>query len=387
MPEGLAVFGPTRTCWPFATSPTSLDGPDGARLAGRWRRLREGLSLRGIDALLVTHPPNVAWLTGFTGSFGMVLVTRDSGQLLTDARYLGGLRRSRSEFTVALASPHWREELAASLRRSRIRRLHFEPEGMTFGAASRLGEAVGRDKLLPAAGAVEPLRARKDAAEIRAIEKALAVTIRGFTEVVAGMRHGMTERMVADEVAASLRRHGAEREAFDTIVASGPRSAVPHASPTDRRLMRGEWVVIDMGANIGGYNGDLTRTVRVGAMAPQDARLFSAVLAAQEAAIAAIRPGVPAREADAAARAVLDKARLGRYFTHATGHGLGLQVHEAPRISREAQEVLEEGMVVTVEPGVYRPGEGGVRIEDVVLVTAKGCRVLTDNLEKRWVIR
>jgi Xaa-Pro aminopeptidase len=189
------------------------------------------------------------------------------------------------------------------------------------------------------------------------------------------------------DAAAAMRRHGADKEAFDTIVASGPHSAIPHAAPTDRRLMKGEWVVIDMGAAVGGYNGDLTRTVRLGPMGPKDARLFSAVLAAQEAAVAAIRPGVPVREVDAAARGVLDKAGLERYFTHGLGHGLGLEVHEAPSLGRTGDGILEEGMVVTVEPGVYRRGNGGVRIEDVVLVTAKGCRVLTDNLEKRWVIR
>jgi Xaa-Pro aminopeptidase len=357
------------------------------RFAARWRRLRGALSREGVDALFVTHPPNVFWLTGFSGSYGMVLVTPDSGLLMTDARYIAGLGRGRAEFAPRLASPRWREETAALLRESGVKRLHFEPEGMTFGAVQRLGKALGKIALLPVPGIIEPLRARKDPGELRAIEKALAVTIWAFTEVAGGIRHGRTEREIAAEIAGALRRHGADKEAFDTIVASGPRSAIPHASPTDRPLMKGEWVVIDMGAACGGYNGDLTRSVHLGPMAAGDARLFSAVLAAQEAAIAAIRPGVPAREVDAAARGVLDKAGLERYFTHSTGHGLGLQVHEAPRLSKEGKELLEEGMVVTVEPGVYRRGIGGVRIEDVVLVTAKGCRVLTENLEKRWVIR
>jgi Xaa-Pro aminopeptidase len=365
----------------------------GARLA----RVRAAMRIAGIDTLVVTHLPNVQYLTGFTGSAGAVIVLPRTCLLVVDFRYVtaGNTLTSRLEGLVTLATfeRSYDEALVELLRREGSLRIGIEAaylpvsrfNAISSGLAARAALPVESPDASPALVSTERLveRARmiKDSVEVDTLREAgrrLGLIARRVHTFV---REGRTEQAVAADIETAMREAGFARPAFETIVASGPNSVLPHARPTDRVLQAGDPTVLDFGGVYDGYCVDLTRTVQLGAASVPLRQLYVAVAEAQNAAIAAVRPGVASSTIDAAARSVLGRYGLADAFGHGTGHGLGLEVHEEPRIARQSpripDQIVEPGMVFTIEPGAYVPGVGGVRIEDDVLVTATGCEVLT----------
>jgi Xaa-Pro aminopeptidase len=345
---------------------------------GRQRRLAEALRARNLDALLLTHLPNVRYLCGFTGSAGMLLISDGRSAFFTDGRYR---EQARAEVRGARLVVPRGAILDAAMRAvldSRIRTLGVEGDYMSVAVEAKVARALrSKTRLRPMQGLVEKQRVVKEPAEVDRILDAVQLGSSLFDTAVAAIRPGVPEREVAAELEYAARKAGAEGMSFATIVAAGPRSALPHGLATAQPIPRRGFVVLDFGVILRGYCSDMTRTVYVGRVTAEARRVYEAVREAQQAAIEAVRPGRTVGEVDKAARSVLQRARLARYFTHSTGHGVGLEIHEAPRIARGQQDIMQPGMVITIEPGVYVPGYGGVRIEDMVVVTETSCTVLT----------
>jgi Xaa-Pro aminopeptidase len=363
----------------------------------RLTRVRFFVREAGIDALIVTHLPNLRYLTGFSGTAGAVVLFPESCVLVVDFRYV----TAASELTATLRGhvrmetfeKSYDEAIVDLLRREGPQRIGIEAAYLSVSRFNAISAGLAGQAPLPLASAepspvlvaterlVERARIIKDDDEIRALREGARRLAAIARRVMDWARPGRTELEVAADLESAMRDAGFSRPAFDTIVASGPNSALPHARPGSRELRAGDSTVLDFGGVYDGYCVDLTRTVQVGAVSEALDRLYTAVAEAQREAIQATRPGVPASAIDAAARGVLERHGLGEAFGHGTGHGLGLEVHEEPRITRPsarlADPVVEPGMVFTIEPGAYVPGVGGVRIEDDVLVTADGCEVLT----------
>jgi Xaa-Pro aminopeptidase len=370
---------------------------DRATVASRLDRVRAHMRAADVDALVVTHLPNVQYLTGFAGSAGALVLLPRSSLLAVDFRYVTAATAvtASSDGLVAVSTfdSSYDEALIQILLRERSERVGIEAaylpvsrfNAISAGLAARsplpVAPAESAPILIPTERLVERARIIKDAAEVATLREAGRRLARLGREVPALVQEGRTEESIAGEIEKKLRQAGFSRPAFETIVASGPNSALPHARPTARPVGAGEPTVLDFGGVYDGYCVDLTRTVQVGAVSTTIQRLYAAVAEAQEAAIRAVRPGETASAVDAAARSVLERHGLGEAFGHGTGHGLGLEVHEEPRIGRATprlpDERLQPGMVFTIEPGAYVPGVGGVRIEDDVLVTETGCEVLT----------
>jgi Xaa-Pro aminopeptidase len=359
----------------------------------RVERLRAALHDQGLDAFLVTNPENRRYLSGFTGhdsgadSAGALVVTGEGVTLITDGRYTEqaenecpGLRFVKREGEFAPLAAQTLIDLGA-------RRIGFEAAHLTVALRDDLAAALaeksgdaGTPELVATRKVIEPLRAVKDADEVAAIERAVAITDETFAYLCGFLKAGMTERQVAQEIERSMLERGAEGMAFSPHVASGPNGALPHAIPTERELALGEPIIIDMGARYAGYCADMTRTVCLGEPGEQAQAIYDAVLAAHEVCEQGLRPGLTGQQADALARDVLTAVGYGEQFLHGTGHGLGLEIHEDPRLSKYgAEHTLQLGMAVTVEPGVYISGWGGVRIEDTAIITEEGARVLTTS--------
>jgi Xaa-Pro aminopeptidase len=345
----------------------------------RIQRLRLSLSEACADALLVTHLPNVRYLCGFSGSAGILLVEFSRATLFTDSRYTLQAREEVRDAGVVIARHGLIRAVGEALQRRRQRmRVGYAPTQVTVAQKQALQAGAGaRIRWASAPGAVERLRAVKDAGELAVMREAALLISDVWTAVIRQVKPGISELAVAAELDRAMKLRGASGPSFDTIVAAGPRSAWPHAQPTPKLLKKNELVVLDQGAILRGYCSDMTRSVFLGRAAGKVRGLYGAVLEAQQAAKAAIQPGVQAADVDSAARKVLRRHGLVRYFTHSTGHGLGIEVHEMPRLGMGEDTLLEQGMVITVEPGVYIEGLGGIRIEDDVVVTAKGAEDLT----------
>jgi Xaa-Pro aminopeptidase len=334
----------------------------------------------GLPALLVSHGPNIRYLTGFTGSAGLLLITSSRTVLVTDFRYAGQAPAEAADATevVVELSNLW-ERLRRVLEPGPKLRIGFERDRLTVRDADRLMRLDAADPV-PTSDLVEGLRAVKDAGEVGAIRAAAELAHAALEEVLPSIRTAQTELAIAARLELALRSRGSEWHPFETIVASGPRSALPHARATDRAVRAGEWLLIDFGARLSGYCSDITRTVLVGAKADDRQRtIYDVVVRAHGAARTGLRPGLSGREADALARDVIDAAGFGGAFGHSLGHGLGLEVHEGPRLARSAAEPLPAGAVVTVEPGIYLEGWGGVRLEDDIYLTAAGAECLSDG--------
>jgi Xaa-Pro aminopeptidase len=349
----------------------------------RQQNLRDRLATTQFDALLVSHLPNIRYLCGFTGSSGLLLVEEAGSVFFTDVRYDTQAHAEVKSAKVVVARSAVLNAVGERMAALRGRQaVGIEAEHVTVSERKRLNDLLpARLRLKNASALVERLRMVKDEEELALIRSAVNLGARLFDRALEVIRPGVKESEVAAEMEYAARRAGAEEMSFSTIIASGARSALPHGRASGQPIKPGGFVVCDFGVILGGYCSDQTRTVWVGADqkgAPQDARAaYEAVLEAQQAAIAAVRPGAKVGEVDAAARKVLRKRGLGRYFTHSTGHGVGLEIHEAPRVAAGQNDVLRPGMVITIEPGVYFPGKWGVRIEDMVAVTERGCDVLT----------
>lgn len=347
-------------------------------------RLRKALRRTGVDALLVTDFTNVTYLTGFTGDDSYLLILRKGEVLLSDFRYTTQLGEECPEVDLSIRSSgvNMLHALVQALRKAKIGRLGFETDSMTVGLRDRIAGKLPKIELAPTTGVVEKLREIKDKHEIARIRQAVHYAEKAFEVLRATLRPDMTEKQAADELEHQMRRFGAKGAGFPTILASGPRAALPHATPTQRRIEESDFVLVDWGADEGLYKSDLTRVLVTGKISARFERVYSVVLKAQTQAIAAIRPGATAQEIDNVARSVIAKAGFGRRFGHGLGHGFGLQIHEAPRLAVKNPAVLKPGMVITIEPGIYLPGWGGVRLEDDVLVTPGGHEVLTSVPKK-----
>jgi Xaa-Pro aminopeptidase len=350
----------------------------------RQTRLREHLATTRFDGLLLSHLPNIRYLCGFTGSAGALFLNQTESVFFTDVRYDTQAHEQVVGAKVVISSKGVMQAAGECLdslpKKARGRTLGVEADHVTMSDAKRLAKFLPSGlRIRGATALVEKFRMVKDADELEQIRAAVHLGAKLFERALEVLRPGVKEIEVAAEMEFAARRAGAEEMSFPTIIASGARSALPHGRASSKVIERGGFVVCDFGVILSGYCSDQTRTVWVGDIDnDKDARAaYEAVRAAQAAAVRAVRPGARVGEVDAAARKVLDEAGLGKNFTHSTGHGVGLEIHEAPRVATGQKEVLKPGMVITVEPGVYFPGKWGIRIEDMVAVTATGCEVLT----------
>jgi len=353
----------------------------GSAIAARLKRLRRQLREDRATAVLLTNPVNVGYFSGFTGEDSYLLVAARSNVLITDGRFTeqaAGECPCAAVFTRKKAQKMG-EAVAAVAKRRRLEHIGYVPASITVAVQKALAKSLRAAKVRFTAVKTDPGLPRqvKDAGEVAVIRRAIRCAEAAWTETVSWMAAGMTERQVAAKLDYEMMRRGASGPAFETIVAAGPRSSLPHARPTGRRIRRRDMVLFDWGAIVDGYRSDLTRVVFVGTIPPRFSAVYALVLAGQRAGIAALGAGKTGREVDAAAREVIVDGGYGEQFVHGLGHGLGRSVHERPVLATTAAAPLAAGMVVTVEPGVYLPGAGGVRIEDDCLVTDSGCRVLS----------
>jgi Xaa-Pro aminopeptidase len=342
----------------------------------RRNRLAARLADLGVDAMLVTHLPNVRYLTGFTGSNGFVVVGAAGSVFITDGRYTEQARHEASEIERITYLDGFERVLAGAVGDLGVTTLGFEAPAVTYRSWAKLGERLDGIELVPTDEEVERLRWVKDAEELRSLEHAQEATDQAFEEILDRLAIGMSERQVAFELELAMRRAGADGISFETIVAFGENAAAPHHEPNHRLLGEGDVVKLDFGALWGGYHADMTRTISFGRPPDELRAIHDIVKTAQQAGIDAARPGAKGADVDAASRGVIEDAGYGDRFTHGLGHGVGLEIHEGPRLMRGGEQVLPVGAVVTVEPGIYVPGLGGVRIEDMVEVTDGGCRVI-----------
>ena len=349
----------------------------------RVQRLREKLAAENVDALLITTSGNRRYVSGFTGS-GYLIISQEHAMLATDFRYWEQMGRQSADFElIKMTQGDMKVWLPPILKKIGARTLGFESHDISYAMHETLKAAVGgmpageRPALKPTSDAVEGMRIFKDDQELAIITRAVEIADHAFETVAAGLEPGMTERQIAWELEKSMREQGAEGTSFSLIVAAGPNAALPHHRPSDKQLQMGEPLIIDMGARLHGYCSDLSRTVCLGKPDKQFRRVYDIVLAAQETAIAAVQSGMTGHQGDKLARDVIEKAGHGDHFGHSTGHGVGLDIHENPRVARNASHELSDGMIFTIEPGVYIPGWGGVRIEDIVILENGKARDIT----------
>lgn len=344
---------------------------------GRIERLRASLSRKKLDGLLVENRMDQIWLTGFTGEDGLVLVTAREVVLLTDGRFDESAEREAPWARKILRKVRNAAATAAEIGRRKLTRIGFEPGHMTVASHTALRKAISPAKLADAGGLIRGMRLTKDESEVERIRHAIRIAEDVFEWLQPRLKPGRTEREIAAELVHEMQRRGAQGPSFAPIVASGANASLPHYEPGDAPIQADSFLLIDWGARADWYVSDLTRTVAIGSIPADLKRVYETVREAHDHAIRAVRPGVAASAVDAAARRIITKAGFGARFTHALGHGIGLDVHEGPRLGREVKDSLVAGMVITIEPGIYLPGRGGVRIESDVLVTETGGEVLS----------
>jgi Xaa-Pro aminopeptidase len=357
-------------------------------LKRRRKQAEDAANAEGVDALLVTHLPDVRWLCGFTGSNAALVLlcganSRGHSVLFTDGRYTTQAK-AQAVGTQVVIAPQVVVAACEWMAAARVKRCGFDDGNTTVAALKQMRAAVRRKIFEPVGWLVAKLRWVKDAGEVARMRAAAALGCSLFEGVLYTIQAGMTETAVAAGMEHAARLAGAEAMSFPTIVASGERSALPHGTASTAKLPKRGFVTLDFGVVLDGYCSDMTRTVHMGKARPGEREAYDAVLQAQEAGVATVRAGVSAGDVDEAARSVLRQVGLAEWFTHSTGHGVGLEIHEGPRLAAKQTQALEPGMVVTIEPGIYVPGKFGVRIEDMVLVTAKGGEILTPST-KAWI--
>jgi len=349
-----------------------------AMYKGRTDRLIALLSEAGAQGALVHKPSNMRWLSGYTGE-GLLVLSSGLKAIVTDFRYTEQAGQQAPDYTVHMTSPTVTHDMVAAglVRDAGIQTLAFEDDEVTVKGMESIRKAMPGIQFVPMAQRPEKLRTVKDDGETALIEKACQITCQAFEHILGVIKPGMTELDVRFELECAMYRFGAEKLAFDAIIATGANGALPHAIPGDRPIMAGDMVTMDFGAKYGGYCADFTRTVAVGAIDAEKRRIYGTVLEAQLRALDAVRPGAACRGVDAAARGLIHNAGHEGRFGHGLGHSLGLDIHEEPRCNTISEAVLEPGMVMTIEPGIYLPGSCGCRIEDTVLVTPDGSKRLT----------
>ncbi|MEQ8208334.1 MAG: Xaa-Pro peptidase family protein [Lacipirellulaceae bacterium] len=348
--------------------------------APRRNKLRRRLKKEGLDALLITNFVNVTYLTGFTGDDSYLLVTSDHDIVISDPRYTQQLETECPDVELQIRQPGEKilDDLAKIVKKHKAAKLGFEASSLTIATHAAIEKALPKVSLEPTEGWVEELRMIKDRDEINATRRACEMARRAMEVVRAKITPETKESDIAADLEFQARRFGGKGLSFTPIVGVEERAALPHGTPTERRIEDAEFLLIDWGVNEGLYMSDLTRILTTGKVSAKLRKLYNIVLKAQLAGIAAIKPGAICQDVDAAARKVIEKAGYGKYFGHGLGHGTGLEIHEAPRLAKNQQTELKPGMIVTVEPGIYFPEWGGIRIEDDILVTKNGHEVLSD---------
>jgi Xaa-Pro aminopeptidase len=352
----------------------------------RLQEVRKHLETSGLDALLVSHLPHVRYLTGFSGSNGLCVVTLHKQYFLSDNRYREQSKTEIDGFEIIIASDTL---LKAARKRGMIngkKKIGFESQYLSVSMFENLKKLFPSASFVSKRSVIETISAVKDESEIEAIRRAAAITDKVFGKVLLALKPGVRELDIAAEISYWHQRFGADGDAFESIVASGSRGALPHGRASEKKIRRGEFVTLDFGCTYKGYNSDLTRTVAVGRPTEGGRRIYRTVLEAQCKAIEATRPGVPARHLDSVARRHIRQKGFGKYFSHSLGHGLGIEIHEPLRLSAKSKDVVRVGNVFTIEPGIYIQGFGGVRIEDDVVVRELGCEVITKSPKELMIL-
>lgn len=353
----------------------------------RVNAVRTNMEKRKIDALIITSMENIRYVTGFTGSTAVGVITKNSAAILVDSRYILQAKKECSGVKAVLFSGDWSDTVAEILAKEKAERVGFEQDYVTIALHKKMRKAVAKPaKLVGVSRTVEELRIVKDADEIKTLKKAVAITDACFSHLLEFIKPGMTERDVALEIYLYFYNNGA-MTAFNSIIAAGTNAAFPHHKPENAVITAGQMLKMDFGATVDGYNADITRTVFIG-NPPDDKQkeIYQIVFDAQRKAIEAIKPGKKGKEIDSIAREYIASKGYGEYFGHGLGHSLGIGVHDGPGFAPTSETVLEPGMIMTVEPGIYIEGWGGVRIEDDILVTKDGCEVLTKSKKDITVI-
>ena len=353
-------------------------------MKGRLQAVRERLQEKGLDALLVTSPFNRKYLSGFTGTSGYLLITMNKAILVTDFRYIDQANEQAQEYEIVQHKAAILDEVGAQIHRLNLHKIGFEKQFVSYslyeGLKKLSGEWVG------VGGLIEEIRMIKSQDEIQIIKEACEIADKAFEHITKFIRPGVTERQVALELEFYMRKLGADSVSFDTIVASGERSALPHGVASSKVIQSGDLVTLDYGAYYKGYVSDITRTVAVGEPSEKLREIYNVVLQAQLAGVSKIKAGITGRQADEITRSLIRDAGYGDYFGHSTGHGIGLEVHEGPGLSSKSDIFLQPGMVVTVEPGIYISNLGGVRIEDDVVITEDGCEIITHSPKELLIL-
>ena len=379
---------------PMEAPPTSRSAPAGVE-AARVAAVRERLAERSLDALVITRAASSRYLSGlklgpneeqYAGYSGTLLVTPERLRLLTDFRYLEQAQAEARGWEVIRTTGPIQEELPPLLVEDAVRRVALEADSVTHATWTAIAAAMPEVELVPAGGLVDELREVKSPDEVAAIERACRLGDAAFEFLLGAIEPGLTEAALAWQLERWFRDNGAEALAFDPLILAGPKAAMPHGRPADVPIVRGNVLLLDFGCMVDGYRSDMTRTVFIGQPADHHRRIYELVLEAQQRALDGIRPGMRGREADALAREFLAQKGHGDDFGHSLGHGIGLLTHELPRLSTRSESVLREGMVFSVEPGIYLPGVTGVRIEDIVVLEATGVRRLTHSPREPVVI-
>lgn len=349
------------------------------------QKLRTEMKRRDVEAVLVTSPFNLRYITGFTGSAGLAIVTPEQAVFITDFRYTEQASNQIQEFEVVQAEKNLMDQAVQTVKSLDIQTLAFEQDYMTYATATQY-KAKMEAELEPISNLIEKIRMVKTPEEVSVLKAAAKIADDAFEHICGFIRPGMRELEVANELEFFMRKQGAASSSFDIIVASGLRSALPHGVATDKVIETGDMITLDYGALYNGYISDITRTVAVGEPSAQMKEIYDIVLKAQELGVEKIGPGMSGIEADALARDFIKSKGYGEAFGHSTGHGIGLEVHESPGLSFRTETILEPGMAVTVEPGIYLPGVGGVRIEDDILITESGNERLTNSTKELRIL-
>jgi Xaa-Pro aminopeptidase len=349
------------------------------------QKLRAVIEKLGMDGMLITSPYNRRYMTNFTGSAGVVLISGESAQFITDFRYIEQAAKQCEGYEIVKHTGSIPEEVAKQAKNLGIKKLGFEEDYLTFSAYKAYEKAV-EGELVPVSGEIEKLRLIKTEAEINILKEAAKIADAAYKHILEFIRPGLTELEVSNELEFFMRKAGAVSSSFDTIVASGFRSALPHGVASDKVIEKGDMVTLDYGAYYNGYVSDITRTLAVGQPDAKLKEIYDIVLEAQLRGMKGFKPGMTGKEADALTRDYITEKGYGEYFGHSTGHGIGLEVHEGPALSFRSDVVLEPGMVVTCEPGIYIPGLGGVRIEDDTLITKEHNEALTHSTKELIIL-
>jgi Xaa-Pro aminopeptidase len=349
------------------------------------QKVRESFSKLGIDGLLITSNYNRRYISNFTGTSGVVLIGLAGAKFITDFRYVEQASKQCAGFDIVKHEGSIPEEVAKQAEALGIKKLGFEQDHVTFSSHRTFEKAVNAE-LVPVSGLIEKIRLIKTDAEIKILKEAADIADAAYKHILEFIRPGLSELEVSNELEFFMRKAGATSSSFDTIVASGYRSALPHGVASEKIIEKGDFITLDYGAYYKGYVSDITRTLAVGEPDPKLKEIYQIVYDAQHLGVEGIKPGMTGKEADALTRDYISEKGYGEYFGHSTGHGIGLEVHEGPALSFKSDTVLVPGMVVTVEPGIYIPGLGGVRIEDDTLITEKGNETLTHSTKELIIL-